>query len=74
MMAFGMGWGMIWILVFWLLVLGGSIALIAALFPRAGGRDDRNNQDPLTILKQRYARGELSNEEFEAIHAGLKEQ
>jgi hypothetical protein len=59
-----------------LLFVGGGIWLLAALFPRAGISPENgaeSNGDALAILKQRYARGELSKEEFEAIRRDLEQ-
>lgn len=61
MMA-GMGWpGILMMLLLW----GGAIALVlwgvSSLFP--SGRVDVE-ADALEILRQRYARGEISREEF----------
>ena len=71
----GLG-GAIWMIVFWIVILGGGIWLLATIFPRtrsASDSDDQTNDDPLVILKQRYARGELSKEEFETISHDLEQ-
>ena len=68
----GMGWWMIlgglWMLLFW----GGLIALIVwginKLVNRNGGGRKPN---PLEIVKERYARGEISQEEFERLKKDL---
>ncbi|MCK4862757.1 MAG: SHOCT domain-containing protein [Dehalococcoidales bacterium] len=68
----GMGWWMafggIWMVFFW----GGLIALIVWGISRL----TRNNssgrkQHPLEIARERYARGEISREEFEQIKKDL---
>ncbi len=68
----GMGWWMIfgglWMLVFW----GGLIALIVwgiMKFSRRNGSAPK--RDPLEIAKVRYAKGEISKEEFEQIKKDL---
>ncbi len=77
MTGFGMGFGSyIWMIIFWIVIIGGGIGLLAALFPRISTASDsgvESNGDPLTILKQRYARGELSKEEFETIRHDLEQ-
>ncbi len=68
----GMGWWMIfgglWMLIFW----GGLIALIVwgimKLSRRNGSTPKRN---PLDIAKERYARGDISKEQFEQIKKDL---
>ncbi|MBE2199483.1 MAG: SHOCT domain-containing protein [Anaerolinea sp.] len=79
MTGFGMGFGSaIWMIIFWVIIIGGGIWLLAAIFPRiststsAEGRTELKD-DPLAILKNRYARGELSKEEFETIRHDLEQ-
>lgn len=66
----GWGWwmvmGWLWMAVFWGLI----IWAVSALLSRAGdrGRDgDGREASALEILDRRYARGELSDAEFEAM-------
>ena len=61
-MGWGMGFGWIFMLLFWGLVFYGLYALIRNL---AGGRGGGGEKTPLDILKERYARGEIDREEFE---------
>jgi len=68
----GMGWwtvfGGIWMLIFW----GGLIALIVWGISRLTGRGiSGEKRNPLDIARERYARGEISREEFEQIKKGL---
>jgi putative membrane protein len=66
--GWGMGWfGMIAMLVFWVLVIVAIVYLIRwlAVSSRAGGREGRPEYSALEILKKRYARGEIDKEEFE---------
>ncbi len=66
----GMGWWMLfgglWMVLFWGIILGGVIWAVSRL---AGGRDA--GRSPLDIAKERYARGEISAEEFERIRHDL---
>ncbi len=72
-MQFGMmdgyGYGMMsggyWILglIFWILVIIGLVLLIKYLWE--GGGAKRGEESALEILKKKYARGEISKEEFE---------
>ena len=64
----GMGWwtacGGLWMLIFW----GGLIALIIGGIMRLTKRSNSApKHDPLDVAKGRYARGEISREEFEQI-------
>lgn len=62
--GYGMGYGM-WIfgLIFWILILIGLVLLIKYLWE--GGGAKRGEESALEILKKKYARGEISKEEFE---------
>ena len=70
MMGFGLGiggFGIIWMLLFWVGLIVVAIWLVALLFPSSKTRDtDRNDFSPSApeILKERYARGELSTEQY----------
>ena len=65
----GYGYGMmsggmliLWI-IFWILIIIGLILLIKYLWEGAGAK--RGAESTLDLLKKRYARGEISKEEFE---------
>ncbi|MFO7539832.1 MAG: SHOCT domain-containing protein [Chloroflexota bacterium] len=77
MTGFSMGFNScIWMILFWIAIIGGSIWLLTAIFPRttsASNRDAASNSDSLEILKQRYARGELSKEEFDTMRHTLEQ-
>ena len=75
MTGFGMGFGSLWMILIWVLIIGGGIWLVATLFPKASttNNNDQPGDTALTILQQRYARGELTKEEFEAIRHDLKQ-
>ena len=65
MMDYGYGMGGWWILgfIFWLLVLIGIVLLIKYLWEHGGAK--AGPESALEILKARYAKGEISKEEFE---------
>jgi len=68
----GMGWWMmfggLWIVVFW----GGIIALIVWGITKLTGRGDSAlKRNPLDMAKERYAKGEISREEFGQIKKDL---
>ncbi len=70
----GMGWfGGIFMMIFWVLILVGLGFFIKWLVQstnrgQAGGNNDNR---ALEILKERYARGEIDNAEFEAKRKDL---
>ena len=64
-MPLGMGWWMafggLWMVVFW----GGLIALIVWGVRKLTQRDGSTSKgSPLDIARERYAKGEISREEF----------
>lgn len=69
--GFGMGLGWIFMIVFW----GVVIYLVIALFNknRSDSRGSNKGESAEEILKKRYARGEISKEEFERIKKTLSE-
>lgn len=75
MMGFGMGFGFIglfFMLIFWGGLILGGIWLVKTLFdntPR--GPAVPRQPSAREILDQRYARGEISREEYEQIKADL---
>jgi putative membrane protein len=62
-MGMGGGYmGAIFMILFWILVLAGTIYLLAFLAQPRNGKQDKT---PKEILKERYAKGEIDKEEFE---------
>jgi putative membrane protein len=82
MMGFG-GFGMMfWMVIFWVVVVGVALWLLSRLFPGAGRRSslDRSSVSDmaingsgraLDILKERYARGEITKTEYQEIRKDI---
>lgn len=73
--GFGMGWGGGLVMVlFWVVLIVGAVWLVRGVFP--GGQQPpasstRSEASADEILKQRYARGELTKEQYEQIRRDL---
>lgn len=74
----GWGWGgwlvmMGFMVVFWVVV---AVLVVLAVRSLGGGRPSQSQPEPLRspldIARERYARGEIHDEEFERIKAGLR--
>jgi putative membrane protein len=67
----GMGWwmvfGMIWMVVFW----GAVIWAIVWGVSRFSGHEHPSSESPLEITRRRYARGEITKEQFELLRRDL---
>ncbi len=81
MMGFGfLGIGMLLMVLFWCAVVVGGIWLVARLVhatPSGMGMGSPTSpslgsQAPLDVLKARYARGEISKEQYEEIKSNLE--
>lgn len=63
--GFGWGWS-IFMVLFWGLVIWGVVVLVRGLSqPRGPDSSSGRPESALELLKKRYARGEISKEEFE---------
>lgn len=75
----GMGWWMVfagvWMVLFWGLIIGSVAWLISRLAGGGiggGGGGGERRSSALDIARERYARGELTREEFERITEDLR--
>ena len=67
-MGWWMGFGGLWMILFW----GGVIALIVWVIKKLTERSDSSpRHNPLDAAKERYARGEITREQFEQIKKDL---
>lgn len=72
-----MGFGFIWMLVFWGGVIALAIWLIGLLFPPViEPPDGHNDRSPSAqeILKARYASGEITQEEYQQLRQMTKDK
>ncbi len=72
-MGFGSGmwfFGWLWMLLFWGVLIALAIWFVRLLFPVAKTQSNDGNNSPFSaqeILKARYARGELSEEQYQQM-------
>jgi len=83
MMPWGMMWGPGWwgasyglfgwlmMLIFWILIIVGAVLIIRWLVAEAGSRGAAAGDTTLDILKRRYAKGEITKDQFEAMKRDL---
>lgn len=69
-----MGWAGGWMMLVWVLVLGLIVWGVVAL-TRSTRRDTRDTQPtPAEVLQMRFARGEISEEEYRQARAALDDR
>jgi len=66
---FGHGFGWLFMVLVWVLVIAG----VVAMFKWLGSSPPSRGETPLEILKARYARGEIGKEEYERMRRELQE-
>lgn len=64
-MGQGMGIWMLLGLIFWIFLIVGIVFLLIWVVRKASGRGTEKEESALDILKKRYAKGEISKEEYE---------
>ena len=67
MMGFGMGFGFIFMLLFWGLIIWLIVTLI-----NSAQSNKKDDLDSLTILKKRYAKGEITKKEFGSMKKEIR--
>ncbi len=73
--CFGYGWSgtMPWVMGLALLALAAALVLsIIAIVRTSKGRKKEDSSESLNIIGQRYAKGELTKEEYEAMKKDLQ--
>lgn len=70
--GWGMGFGFVFMLLFWGLVILGIAALIRWLMTQSTPGHDSRGKTPLEIVQERYARGEIDREEYEQMKRDLE--
>ena len=74
MMSEGFGGGLfggLFMLIWWAVIIVGIVVLVKWVAGQAKYTRDGHDKTPLDILKERYAKGEINKEEFEAKRKDL---
>lgn len=77
MMGYGMGFGvfgLVLMVLFWGGLIALGIGLVVALFRQGNVPGARSEPGAAEILDRRYARGEISREEYESMREALRER
>ena len=75
--GFGLGGGMLFggllMIAFWVLIIGGAVWLVVTLARNNQGSSATtvSGQTPLAILQARYAKGEITKDQFEQMKRDL---
>ncbi len=75
-LGMGFGWfGIIVMVLFWAVIVGLGVWLLGQIFPgkKEGSIEVDRSESPIAILKKRFARGEISQAEYEEIRHGLEQ-
>lgn len=70
------GYGAIWMIIFWVILIGLGIYLLTK-FINGGNESIKNNRNtksnaPLQILQERLAKGEIDEAEYERLKSIIK--
>lgn len=73
----GLGWGGMWLggllmIAFWVLIIGGAVWLVMTLARGGQSAFSRPSTQPsLDLLRARYAKGEITKEQFDQMRRDL---
>lgn len=67
----GMGLGWIFMLLFWIFLIAGTVWLVLAASGQAGRQAGTERGAALRILEERLARGEIDTDEFNARKSAI---
>ncbi len=70
--GWGPGFGLVFMILFWVLIIIGIIAMVKWLMGISGGAGTASPKTARQIIEERYARGEIDREEFEQKRRDLE--
>jgi putative membrane protein len=68
--GWGMGFGWLYMILFWGIIIGLVVFAVKAVAKSSRGQSWC--EDPMNILKNRYAHGEITKEQYEEMRHNLK--
>jgi putative membrane protein len=71
MWGWGSGFGWIWMLVIWVVVIGGVVWVVTQLATTNGRRGQDDSSEARSVLDERFARGEIDEAEYRRIRDEL---
>jgi putative membrane protein len=63
--GWGPGFGWLFMILIWILIIGGIVAIVKCIVSASSAAQAPQQKTALEILKERYARGEIDQAEFE---------
>ena len=70
--GWGMGFGGVFMIVFWIVIVVGVVLLVKSLAGQSSADKGPAARTPIDVLRERYARGEIDREEFEQKRRDLE--
>jgi len=67
----GFGFGFLFMILFWGLIIWAIIALVKTVSDNAKKSGGENEDTPMGILRERYAKGEVTKEQFDQMKKDL---
>ena len=68
--GWGMGFGWVFMIIFLVLIILCAVYLVKVIFGTPKGEE--KEETPLQILKKRYARGEITKDEYDGVKKDLE--
>ena len=71
---FWMGLGWLFMIIFWVLIILGVVYLVKLIAGTGAKKEATKDETPLEILKKRYAKGEITKEQFDQMKEDISQE